>query len=541
MKKTKIIPALLWSGILLLLVLPGIQHYFSIFPEKPLDGAFELEKYPEFSKSAWLDNSWQKKMSRYLNEHLGFRPLLIRCKNQLDFTLFRKLNTEGIVDGKEDWLYEYDYIREYIGEDFVGEKIIDRRIRQFKFLQEYLKKEKNIDLVLVLEPGKATVLPEYIPEKYVPEKPPVTNTEVYLKKIKRYQLQYIDLDAYFRKLKDSVAYPLYPQYGIHWSEYGAFLAADSLLHYIEKIRNIRLPALQLDSVVVSQTPRFTDYDVGKTLNLLFPLPLKQHLAYPQFHFSSSGTEKKPMVLTIADSYYWNIFNMGIPKYVFGNEAFWYFNKKVYPDTYLHPVNVEDLNLKKEIEKQHLIFLMVTKRFLYKFDWGWTQNAFLLYAEYPQYESRLNDYLEGIFSYEPWFKKIIQKSLKEQIPLDSVLSNEADYLYTTKHKEEYVIYRGVRSTLEKIKRDKNWLEDVRRKAKQKNISLDSMLIADAAYNLRKDYSRIAGKAIQYFDLTQQIMRNDSLRQKTEALQSRFYLNRQEAIDLLAEKMMRKGTQ
>lgn len=535
MKKTKIIPVLLWAGILLMLVLPGIQQYFSIFPEKPLNGAFTLEEYPEFSKSAWLDNSWQKKMSRYLNEHLGFRPLLIRSKNQLDFTLFHKLNTEGIVDGKEDWLYEYDYIREYIGEDFTGKKIIDRRIRQFKFLQEYLKKEKNIDLVLVLEPGKATVYPEYIPDRYLPDSKRITNTDVYLEKIKDYRLRYIDLDACFRQWKDTVAYPLYPQYGIHWSEYGAFLAADSLLRYIEKLRNIKLSSLQLDSVVSTKIPRFTDYDVGKTLNLLFELPLKQNLAYPQFHFSPAGNDNKPMVLTIADSYYWNIFNMRIPKHIFGNEAFWYFNKKVYPETYLRPLFVEDLNLKEEIEKQNIIFLMVTKRFLYKFDWGWTQKAFRLFGEYPSYQSKLNNYLEQIFSYEPWFKKLIVKSHRKNRSLESVLPDEAGYLYANEHKAEYIVYKGIDNILDKIKSDENWLEDVRQKAKRNSISLDSMLIADAEYVLRTKHPAIAGKAIRFYQVKQKIMRNDSLRQKVENLQQRYYLNREEAIQLLAEKM------
>ena len=58
----------------------------------------------------------------------------------------------------------------------------------------------------------------------------------------------------------------------------------------------------------------TDDDVLKTMNLLLQQKARK-LAYPVISFDTTGV-KKPMVLVVADSYYWNIFNTRIPKISF---------------------------------------------------------------------------------------------------------------------------------------------------------------------------------------------------------------------------------
>ncbi len=125
--------------------------------------------------------------------------------------------------------------------------------------------------------------------------------------------------------------------------------------------------------------KYIEDHIGVTLNLLCRLPTNEDLAYPVYRFEENPAKDKHMVLVIGDSYYWNIFNTRIPKHLFKNEAFWYFYAQLYPETYYKPTWAKDLNLKVEIEKQDVIFLMVIERFLHKNGWNFIEEAYALYG------------------------------------------------------------------------------------------------------------------------------------------------------------------
>ena len=183
--------------------------------------------------------------------------------------------------------------------------------------------------------------------------------------------------------------------------------------------------------------RRPDYDVGKTLNLLFPLKEREPLAYPVFRFEENPEKQKPMVLSVADSYYWNIFNTRLPEHLFKNQAFWYFFAKVYPDTYFNPTHVSDLNIKEEIEKQDVILLMITERFLYKFAWTFIDKAYALYAPVSEYDL-LESYKAGIRNYSKWFDVVIERAKENNMTLDERITAESDYVFKTEKPDVYKI-------------------------------------------------------------------------------------------------------
>src|SRR5512133_2015892 len=134
--------------IILLIVLPALQMQFGIFREKPLDGAFNYSEKPTFSKDNWYTGEFQGQVETYLKDHSGFRNFLVRLQNQVDFSLFRKANAEGAVVGKNKQLYEYDYIRSWLAIDYPGDSFVEKKLQRTKYIQDYLKREKNIDLVV---------------------------------------------------------------------------------------------------------------------------------------------------------------------------------------------------------------------------------------------------------------------------------------------------------------------------------------------------------------------------------------------------------
>jgi len=263
-----------------------------------------------------------------------------------------------------------------------------------------------------------------------------------------------------------------------------WFAADSLLRLIECRRNLTLTSVRVDTTIISSEPWDTDDDVLKTMNLLFPLK-GEKLAYPAFSFDTANPGERPMVLVVADSYYWNIFNTRIPKYVFANEAFWYFNALVYPEHYLRPSYTKNLNLRQEVEKQQVIFLMVTERFVHKFDWTFIDQ---LYAHYTPGWLRdpVYDKINAIIQVDPWYNDMIEKAVKKQVSLEDALITEAKFLYHQKDTLGYMVNYGLENFSQVIANDTGWMSYIRTKAEQQNKSEDEMLLADAAYIFNKKY-------------------------------------------------------
>ncbi len=227
------IKGLLFCIILGILVVPILQSKFSFIDVAPLKGAIVLTEKKYINAKDWFSGEYQLQEEKYLNESFGFKNLFIRINNQIAFSIFNKAKANGVIIGKNNYLYEDNYIKAYYGTDFIGNDSISHRIEQLKFIQDTLGK-LNKTIIVVYAAGKGSFYPENFPKEYLREKGK-TNYENHVSLSKEYGLNYIDFNKYFIENKNKSKYPLYPQYGIHWSNYGACIAADSMIHYIEKI------------------------------------------------------------------------------------------------------------------------------------------------------------------------------------------------------------------------------------------------------------------------------------------------------------------
>ncbi|OPZ98802.1 MAG: hypothetical protein BWY70_01141 [Bacteroidetes bacterium ADurb.Bin408] len=326
----------------------------------------------------------------------------------MDYTLFRKSSANAIVIGKEDCLYEEGYILDYTGKNFVGKSFIDKQLEKTKKIQDFLKKEKNIDLLVVYAPGKASFYPEYIPARYHPESPGLSNYKYYAQQSARLKLKHLDLNAWFIAMKDTSRYPLYPRYGIHWSTYGMCLAIDTLIRFMESARNADMLNPVWNGIRTTDSLKDADYDIEKTLNLLYELP-HETMAYPDISYPPDTALYRPDVLTIADSYYWSIFNSGMPEKVFGNHEFWYYNYTIYPDCWGDNVRYVDHNKDREyVEKQDVILIIITEINLYR---GFFKFVDKLYNQYfPDEPTDVKyDYKVWYLNDDYWLKNLIHRA------------------------------------------------------------------------------------------------------------------------------------
>jgi len=360
-------------SIILFLFSPLIQSGCLLFKIAPLNGAISKPEDVPFSLEKWFTGEYQTKKETYLNETFGFRELFIRINNQIAFSLFNKAKANGVIIGKKNYLYEENYIKAYYGLDYLGYDSIEQKMKKLSFISDTLAKlHKNI--IIVFAAGKGSFYPEYFPDNRKTVKG-ITNIKTHIEFAKKYGIRYIDFNSYFIANKYKSKYPLYPQYGIHWSHYGMCIAADSIIKYIEKTRNIHMPHIYWNKVNIDN-PKETDYDIADGMNLKFKLKSFK-MAYPQVQIESDSGKTKPSVIVISDSFYWGMFNFGIGN-TFKNSHFWYYNKQIYPDSYQSPLETSQVDLRQQIASNDVIILMATEATLPKLGWGFIDKAYQMF-------------------------------------------------------------------------------------------------------------------------------------------------------------------
>lgn len=352
-----------------LLWAPILQDNLHIFKGGELKGSYTLPSDISFDSKNWFDASYSEKKGEFLSYCFGFRPDFVRIYNQLKFWIFKTSVNENVVIGKENYLYEQNYINEYFGTNYVGEEKINNNVRDLKELQDSLA-SRGIFLFTVFAPGKGSFYPEYIPESAVKPMQSHTNYSSYISACKKLGINFLDFRAWFLAMKDTSRYRLFPRCGVHWSNYGDYLALDSMVHYIEAKTSKNLPDLKLDSVQLDLIPRDRDYDAGDGLNLIKQLYNNDTLAYP--YYSVNWKEHDQMAsLAIADSYYCHMYG-ATGQAVFQEVDFWYYFQEYLSYRGHSKSHKEDL--KNDICRYQVVCIMLTDASLSNFGWGFMQTA-----------------------------------------------------------------------------------------------------------------------------------------------------------------------
>lgn len=425
-----LIKKILFGFFILLLIAPVIQNKLKLFNVKPLGGSFIEKQNPDLSLKTWLSNDYQNQEEAYLNEHFGFRNWLVRLDNQMAYSLFNDAKTNGVVVGKDQFLFQQAYIDAYYGTDFIGKDKIVNKISEIKKISDLLH-QKNIDLLIVFAPGKASYYPEYIPDHLKRENKQITNYKIYRQEIQKNKLHFIDFKKWFSEMKDNSPYPLFPKTGIHWSSYGELLAADSLIKYIENLRHLKAPKIKINKVFISDTTQYRDDDIEQSMNLIFDIPdLK--MAYPSFKIVADSLSVKPKVLVVADSFYWGMFNWGISHHVFDHSQFWFYNNSIYSNDFKTAKNTGEVSIIDETEKNDVIVLFTTDANLKEFPFGFIHDLSEAYEPYSsKNEKAIQEYMNAIRNTPEWLDMIKKQAKEQNIELKKAIRNNAEFMVKQK--------------------------------------------------------------------------------------------------------------
>ena len=360
----------------------AIQQWTGLVKCKPLSGVTETQAKPTLAFSNFIDGSFQQDEEAFLKQNSGFREPLTRLYNQTLWAFFRYskvVEDQRVLITKDNWMFEpwsveeyrqsrsYTYAKDSLGMAQKLENEAQRLIQLQKALEPY-----NTHLFVALLPGKEQICGEHIPLATHPHwDKKITAYGFYSKRFKELGINHVDFAEWFMQMKDTVSYPLFPQTGTHWSNLAAQHVADSLVRYMEWLADTNMV-----NILVGEDFQRTlkpDADLESLLNLIWPIKKQPNrLAYA--YVDGDTTAWRPRILTIGDSFYWNILNFTPVWDVFESVPYWYYFSTVYfdSDDLTTTRKISDLDVLQEVVDADFVMLSYSTSALYEMSNGFSE-------------------------------------------------------------------------------------------------------------------------------------------------------------------------
>ncbi|HLP50683.1 MAG TPA: hypothetical protein VK154_07335 [Chitinophagales bacterium] len=359
--------------ILLVFAIPVIQKYSHLPSDYKLDGYTEPVAKPQFSFGAFFSGAFQEQLDAYLQENVGFKGYLIALKNQIDYSLFNKLNYT-IEVGDDGQLFYWNHIDTRCGHLTLTEDSLQKKAEEATRLKALLD-SMHTKMLFVLAPGKPFFFDDKLPERFKNKCSDDNDYKRVLSLLQQNNLSVIDFNAWFKSIRATQPYPLFPKLGTHWSYYGATLATDSLAKYIERELNNDLSDYSVKSTEITAQAKGKDKDLYDLSNLLLPIQ-SDSLAYPEFTFAAAKG-KKPKVLLIGDSFNWTLVDTKMLPQLFSDDSrFWFYKKQLYDlNGKWISENPDEVNLYELLKGTDIVIFLSTEALYHRFDHGLANAVF----------------------------------------------------------------------------------------------------------------------------------------------------------------------
>lgn len=304
---------------------------FGVIPGKPIFENRRRKPIPEGNIIAkiWKTPKYASDLNAYINDNYPIRDLLIKTKNQIDYTLFNV--SDRLFIGIDQHLFYKSIVqRDEVAVERMSQDKFDALCRKIYEAEQQLKK-RGVEFFFFVCPQKNTVYPELLPN------PPIRRPDRTLyKRLTQYLESNPELSGKTLNVEKALlnlGRVAYYKADFHWTDYAATKIGDEMLAVIFKYMNQKKP--YIGDIIFEETPGLYGGQ-NNDLATFYPImemkqsakaiesrvTLKSLSGYrSSYYFSndSTSTDLLPRVLVIGNSYidgvirnhyFWQFFHDG---------------------------------------------------------------------------------------------------------------------------------------------------------------------------------------------------------------------------------------
>lgn len=190
----------------------------------------QLSEFPSpKTEEGKINVEWLSQAGDYFQEHFAFRNELVTGNALLHGRLLETSTADGVIQGKNGWLYYKDSLDDYLGQDLLSDRSLFNIAHMLSMTQQDLE-EKGVNFLFTIAPNKNSLYGDNMPYYDKLKVSDQTNRENLEGWLKTEKVAYADLYQALME-EDEV---LYHARDSHWNNKGAALAADVLMDALGK-------------------------------------------------------------------------------------------------------------------------------------------------------------------------------------------------------------------------------------------------------------------------------------------------------------------
>lgn len=190
----------------------------------------QLSEFPSpKTEEGKINVEWLSQAGDYFQEHFAFRNELVTGNALLHGRLLETSTADGVIQGKNGWLYYKDSLDDYLGQDLLSDRSLFNIAHMLSMTQQALE-EKGVNFLFTIAPNKNSLYGDNMPYYDKLKVSDQTNRENLESWLKTEKVAYADLYQALME-EDEV---LYHARDSHWNNKGAALAADVLMDALDK-------------------------------------------------------------------------------------------------------------------------------------------------------------------------------------------------------------------------------------------------------------------------------------------------------------------
>ena len=190
----------------------------------------QLSEFPSpKTEEGKINVEWLSQAGDYFQEHFAFRNELVTGNALLHGRLLETSTADGVIQGKNGWLYYKDSLDDYLGQELLSDRSLFNIAHMLSMTQQALE-EKGVNFLFTIAPNKNSLYGDNMPYYDKLKVSGQTNRENLEDWLKTEKVAYADLYQALME-EDEV---LYHARDSHWNNKGAALAADVLMDALGK-------------------------------------------------------------------------------------------------------------------------------------------------------------------------------------------------------------------------------------------------------------------------------------------------------------------